>query len=364
RDDGSTFALDGKGYYGCGADINFKTTSDWWSYEAQFDSWEQVAAIPGRSRQYASAFASDEFGYLIGGILDAGSFSNQVFKYDPKTNSWEELEAAPFEGRAKATGFRLGDYYYFGTGISDSVILNDFWQFNWKSETWRQLDSLPFSPHFDMIAFSAKSKGYLLLGEDFVGKYQSVWQFDPISESWTQLMDYPGLARTYASAVAEPGGAVVAGGMDVSGNLLSESYHFDVGTLEWKRLPDLTLGKGRGLEGFRIGSSIYFVGGLTENFTRLNAVQRLRYNDERNAFDFEIWPIPARDELWISCELGLNRTLTIEIYGFNGQIETTLRLYNSSQLKNIDVRGLPNGLHLMKLYGDDLLVVKRFMVLN
>lgn len=365
RDDGSTFVIDGKGYYGCGADFGFQIRNDWWSYNLERDTWSEVANLPDRPRQYALGFNSASNGFLVSGILDDGQYSSQCFKYAPLTNEWVQLSDAPFEERAKSAGFRIGSTYYLGGGVSDSSIYNDFWAFDLDTEKWRLIGSLPFSGRYDMIGFSYLNFGYLGLGANSHETFRELWRFDLSREQWELISQFPGMATTYSCAIAESGGAVVFGGMNDSGGLVSEVYHYSAYHNIWTKLDSIPSGKLRGIEGFVLDNHMVIIGGLAKNFTRLSTVQALQFAASRLNSNLIIWPIPARSEVSFQCiSNSLNLVGLVEIIDSKGTLILSKQVVNLTKVNTVKLDDLENGIYYLRIVSESEIFVRSIVVSN
>lgn len=350
RDDMSAFAVDGFGYAGCGIDQGYELRNDWWRFDPRSVTWEEVASLPGTPRQYATAFASAGYGYLVGGIDNQGIYSNEVFRYDPATNSWTELMEAPFTGRASAVAFRIGRFAYYGGGRNDSLKFNDFWRFDTESEHWERLADLPFAGREEMIGFGAAGEGYILLGRDTGRVWDDMFQYDPLQDTWSGAGLFPGNARTYACAVAVPGGAVVCGGMSADGALLSEVYHYNALQQGWQRLPDQPVALVRGMEGFRLGNAVYFCGGLTSNYTRIDRCQRLEFGEEGLLPVLELWPVPTASVLNIYIESDpYHGEVVLDVADVTGRYVVNGKLASGQYAWSIPTDGFPPGIYYLRL---------------
>src|SRR5690606_21047736 len=62
----ASFSIGGKGYVCTGYNAS-QNTARLWEYDPATDAWTEKAALPGGARQYASAFAIGDTGYVVGG---------------------------------------------------------------------------------------------------------------------------------------------------------------------------------------------------------------------------------------------------------------------------------------------------------
>lgn len=365
RDDGSAFSLQGTGYFGCGIDQYYQLRNDWWMLDTVEGTWVRTSDLPGRPRQYATVLTTSDHAYLIAGITDSAGYSNEVFRFDPLGQQWAQLPDAPFSPRAAGAGFRIGEYIFFGTGRNDSTQFNDFWRYDPYYQRWEMLDSLPFAGRDEMVGFSALGYGYLLLGRDSLHMHHDVWRYDPQTGEWIEQAAFPGAARSYATAVSEPGGAVVAGGTTESDSLLSEAYHFSATTGKWTRLDDLPVSRVRGMEGFRLANRIYLCGGLSVAFTRIDQVQQLSFSFEEIQPIVKVWPVPARDQLRAYIEVDHYFSgATLEVFNIRGEqlFET---LFSSDQLFfEIPLLEFQDGIYYMKMIVGEESYLRTFVVMK
>lgn len=347
RDDASGFALNGRGFLGCGIDRYFNLRNDWWQYDPASGNWSAIDTLPGLPRQYATAVSDGSKAFLIGGSRSDGMYSNEVFRYT-SGGGWTQLEDAPFMPRAAGVGVTVGGKAFYGTGRNDTLKFSDFWMFDFGREEWTQLDSCPFAARDEMVGFEANGFLYFLLGRSFDGVFADCWRYDPLSEEWLQLKDYPGQARAYASALAEPGGAVIAGGDSEDGVLLDESYYFEAAAETWSQMDRLSEPI-RGMEGFRLDAEIYFCGGLTKNFTRVNTVQLLASNRVEVETVLRVWPVPARDELNYYFNIASADKLKLQLVSQAGELILESELSSYTFLGQLDLERVGAGLYYLRL---------------
>lgn len=365
RDDGSTFVIDGVGYYGCGADFDFRVRNDWWKFDPILQSWVEVASLPASPRQYALGFNSNDFGYLVSGLLDDGTFTSDMFIYDPQSDKWEELLKAPFTPRAKAAGFYIGTKYYLAGGISDSLILNDFWMFDTEKEAWFDLGELPFSARFDMIGFSNRSLGFFGLGVDSTGGFNELWCYDSDKLIWKMASAYPGASSSFSCAIAEPGGAFIIGGMNQDEDMLSECYHYSVFNDRWTKMDTIPKGRLRGIEGFRIENRVYLVGGLAKSFTRLDVVQSLQFSESRIAPQLYVWPTPCRSTISVYYNSALSDDWKfITVFDANGIQQKNYSVTKHTDVISLNVEDLSNGKYYLRVTAESGVKVASFVVTN
>lgn len=348
RDDGSAFSANGFGYFGCGIDEYYQLRNDFWRFEPNSNSWSEIDSLPGLPRQYASIFEIEERVFLVGGVT-ADGVSNEVYEFDGNTETWKKLDNAPFAGVAAAAAFVYRDKGYLVGGRNDSIKINEFWEFDSKSAKWNRMPTPPFEPKDEMSAFSLGNKGFVLLGRtQGNSKTSNVYFFDFIYQIWHEIDSYPGEAAMYCECKSVGGRyAVCAGGESKYGALLNEAYYYDDSTAAFYPLPDLIEPKIRGMQAFLIGSSIYYVGGLTPNFTRTAVTQKLRFEEERmtTKSKVKVFPNPASD--WMLIEFLESPNLRVEsayVVNLHHQELRTETIINDGTV-HINVSELPAGMY-------------------
>jgi N-acetylneuraminic acid mutarotase len=95
----------------------------WYRYDPSNDSWLQVADLPAEGRVAGTQFSHNGYGYVLSGegenhgSMDSGEF----WKYDADGNSWEELPPHPGPSRWAPASFIIDDEVYLinGTAFGD-----------------------------------------------------------------------------------------------------------------------------------------------------------------------------------------------------------------------------------------------------
>ena len=209
----------GYGWVGEGKDADWATLKDFWRYDKDNKSWEQVAPFPD---DYQGVEAVARRGAI-------------AFSLEDKSGKW---------------------YGYVGCGYTDEDgqkrLPTDFWQFDPEGTTpkkdggewigrWTPVLGYGGSKRYGASVFVIDNKAYICNGEDLIsgGHMKDFWRFDPNaseSEKWVKLRtmadanrdedyddDYGTLARSYGVAYVVDvyqaiGGAVQLRGHIVGGN--------------------------------------------------------------------------------------------------------------------------------------------------
>jgi len=165
--------------------------SDFWAYNAQSNSWLQVANLPGAARNSAVGFTIGNQGY-VGTGYDGANLLNDFYRFNPTNNTWDTIP--PFAGTARfdAVAFGIGNYGYLATGFDGNTYYNDFWQFNptmGAKGTWVQKKNFGGQKRGAAVAFVYGTKGYVVTGTNNGTECGDFWYYDATADQWVQLRD-------------------------------------------------------------------------------------------------------------------------------------------------------------------------------
>lgn len=199
------FTIDNIAYVGTGADSSSapggQILKDFWKYDPLLNSWSQIADYPGGNGNgvyFASAFSSNEKGYVIGGKLGPDSYTNQLWEYKPSQDIW--AARAPYLGgpRYQLVSTRIGNKVIVGLGVNEDIYTKDLYAYNIGTNTWEQLGDFPAAERGGAIAYTIKNQAFIALGTD--GGYRDdVWEYNPSFDTWMNRNDYPGGGRKFCS---------------------------------------------------------------------------------------------------------------------------------------------------------------------
>lgn len=146
---GSSFEINGVGYFGCGYN---PLTNDIWSYDSNTDSWTQVSSLPSSARQSAVSFSLNGKGYLgLGSLTNHPQYTSltDFWEYKPTFNSWTQKASYPGAGRWACTVYTVGNEGYVGCGISYTLNVgpythyDDIWKYDPQSDSWSFSNTFP-----------------------------------------------------------------------------------------------------------------------------------------------------------------------------------------------------------------------------
>jgi len=113
------FAIGDYVYVGFGhGNVGAQIYREWYQYDPVNDSWTQVSDIPGQGRVAGTQFSHGGFGYILSGDGDDHSAmpNGEFWKYDGDEDTWEELESHPGQSRWAPASFVLNNEVYLFNG--------------------------------------------------------------------------------------------------------------------------------------------------------------------------------------------------------------------------------------------------------
>lgn len=224
RGDGSSFAIDGYGYWGMGYDGDEYFT-DFWKYDPVKNTWSQVADFLGTPRAYNVSVSSGSKGY-VGLGYDGDDDLADMWEYDAESNSWDSIVSFLGGARRFATAFAINDILYVGTGSEENgkKYLNDFYKYDGSS--WELIPSLTGQKRIKANTVVLDGKAHIISGKSISSILTDHWVFDPETEIWTELDDLSDddtgdnrIARQNASAFVSNGKIYLVGGNSGSSSL-------------------------------------------------------------------------------------------------------------------------------------------------
>ena len=105
-------------------------------YDAQADSWQQLASMPQRLCYHSAAAMGGKI-YVTGGFNQAFTVDS-VCVYDPQTDTWTQLASMSTARRAHASAAVGGKLYVFGGRTSGGTMLDTVEVYDPASNSWVQ----------------------------------------------------------------------------------------------------------------------------------------------------------------------------------------------------------------------------------
>jgi hypothetical protein len=196
RSNAVAFAIGTNGYVTLGQDSVNVLMSETWQYNSINNTWTQKGDFgngSGANQVYAtprvdaSAFAIGNFGYVLCGYDNTGSYKKDSWVYDPSSDHWN-LTATQFDGSSRkgAITFVRGDSVaYIVTGINGQNV-PDMIKFN-PANT-----SEPWKPMGEIINVTADTKD-----DDYTDIERSYGVGMVMGDSAYITLGYPNLVKTW-----------------------------------------------------------------------------------------------------------------------------------------------------------------------
>jgi N-acetylneuraminic acid mutarotase len=132
--------------------------------------------------------------------------SYRVYEYNTSNGTWTPKGYFPGEIRHDGVIVVVGTKIYFGLGISfenaTPIYYHDWWEYDPATEQWTQKANFPGVARTGATAFAAASKAYVVGGytrEVTKAYLKQTWQYDPASDTWQHKANFPGAARDHAA---------------------------------------------------------------------------------------------------------------------------------------------------------------------
>lgn len=247
------FSIGGYGYVG-------GPTPVLWRYDPLSDSWTQMAAFIGPTRNSPVAFSIGTKGYLGTG----GSF-NDFYEYDAAANTWAQKANFGGSGREGALGIAIDGKGYIGTG---GAYLNDWWEYNPSTNAWTQKANLAGPTRYHGGAFAVGSKGYVCTGFNGIF-FNDLWEYDPAANSWAAKANLPGPTRDRPVGLATASKGYIVSGWTGS-VALNDAWEYDPVSDSWTALPGMPSAGRYNSCGFTIVNKLYvgtgYMGGTSSDW--------------------------------------------------------------------------------------------------
>ncbi len=272
RSSAVAFVLGDSAYVGTGYSNQLNSLKDFYKFNADYNSWTQIADFGGEIRNDAVAFAVSGKGYVGTGYnSNAEKYTKDFWQYDPTKNSWKKIAEYPGDARQHATAFTVGDKAYVGMGYDGINYLQDFYEYNPANDSWRTVSGFS-NKRRGSVGFSIGNKGYLAFGLNNSQKYRSdIWEFNPSENNgigkWTQKnilkVDDAEQGRAFSVPLIINNKAYLVGGS--SGGSLSTVWEYDPSTDAWTEKTSFEGGARNYAVGFVLKGVGYYGTGIAGN---------------------------------------------------------------------------------------------------
>ncbi len=244
RERAVAFSINGKGYVGLGYNRNEdkEELGDFWEYDPDANTWNQVADFGGTARYNAIAFSIGDRGY-VGTGYDGDQYNSDFWEYDPATNFWREVKSYPGEKIEGGFALIVNSKAYICGGRNNGLFNTDFWEFDasgseitWTNrsveDTETYYEEFKSAVHrYDASTFTIGDRGYIVGGITSTGSASgTVYEFNATTGIWDEKTSFEGSSRSLAVAFVLEGRAFLGTGQNGS------SRYDDV----WEFKPDET----------------------------------------------------------------------------------------------------------------------------
>lgn len=352
----ASFSVGGKGYVCTGYNAS-QNTARLWEYDPATDAWTEKATLPGGARQYASAFAIGDTGYVMCGWNNSTSTDyNDLWAYHPATDTWVQKASLPGPPRYAGVAFSIDGIGYYGTGAANATWYNDLYAFDPTTNTWEQKANFPGNGRRWAVGFAAEGKGYIGTGESSGVRYRDFYAYDPATNTWEQraMLGNTNRRQAYAFTINDQG--YVGGGVDFVENW-NDFHRYDVAANAWVPVSSFPLAACKNGTCFSTGEEAFIVGGngqapvLSHTWRFSPAIS----TGLLNAFDHTHtpYPNPARDHLYID----LAQVQSYIVLDTVGAV-----VARGTAKRSVDVSALAPGLYTLRLGGATSPSTVRFVV--
>ncbi len=254
------FSIGNQGYLGTGFTSSsfggpFFAYSDFWMFDATANTWTRKADFGGNARSSAVAFHIGRKGYIGTGSEQLYVYKKDFWEFDPEANTWTQKADFGGSARSNAIGFSIGNKGYIGTGRNCCSSYKDFWEYNPETNTWIQKADFAGSGRYDAVGFSIDDKGYIGTGYSSPAYKRDFWEYDPDTNTWSQKADFGGSARSNAAGFSSGSYGFIGTGYD--GTSKKDFWEYDPNVNTWTKKADFGGSARYDAAGLSIGSGGY-----------------------------------------------------------------------------------------------------------
>ena len=93
-----------------------------------YSQWNQLNDLPSQyqGRNHPVTFAIDETGYVLTGGTEGGNLLADFYKYDADIDSWEQMPDFPGGARSYSYGVTYNEIGYVGFGVGTAEYFKRF----------------------------------------------------------------------------------------------------------------------------------------------------------------------------------------------------------------------------------------------
>lgn len=358
RDDAVFFQSGSDFYVGTGLAIGWVTTYDFYRFDPESESWNQLNTdnlIP--PRQYASSFSIGGKGFVLGGS-NGNIKLNDVWKLDATLNHWQQVASIPIlQGLEGAVSFSYENEAILVGGRTSNTT-NNAEVFSYKADVnlWSVKSIFPFEAPFKASSVSMGSNAYIAGGRLQSGVYSNkVYAYSFLNEQWTIHSTLPFAGRAYGSLITLDTMLCWFGGLDSLGQSYNDLWYFDG---SWKQSISMPASGRRGGVFFSYAGKLFYSTGINENNVRLNETWVLRNLLSMPKYMFNqratLYPNPSSSSsLTIEGE-NIKQIMVFDCYG-----KCIIRTDNPNLNTELEIEG--KGIYLAKIFFDNEVISQKII---
>lgn len=301
-----TFAINGKGYIGCGNDPGKGPIKTFYEYDPATDTWTQKADFPAGIRHAGCYLSDGSQGYVFGGQNETG-LTSEVWAYNPTTDKWTEKTSYPDGDVYWPSGFVIDGILYAGTGSNDN---GNFFAYNPIKDEWEGKATIPGETRTRALGFSYGGHGFIGGGSSIGSNVNRTdfYEYDPVEDRWTkrETMNFPNQSTAWSTSF-----------------VIDNTLYFGLGA--------------------SVGAGI----SPTDKFfkTTLEITSSDINDAPTTQMGFSTFPNPNNGDFNISIQ-NLNDAKSVSLIALDGRMISKHAVQNST----IQISSLPKGIYMAKLH--------------
>ncbi|HRH65470.1 MAG TPA: hypothetical protein PLU53_04170 [Bacteroidia bacterium] len=251
-----------------------------------------------------------------------------VWEYNSLTDTWSSRNVAPFDFYGTAT-FSIGNKGYLGTGWDDNISwsTNAFYEYDPVTDIWTPKASVPGQSRENAVGISSLSRGYIGMGDiavtNVVAALGDFYEYNPLLDQWDTLPELQGRLDGMCFSLRD---TIYIGGANIPDGhfplALSDFYYLDINP-------------------------------VVQSISPLNQA----------SLGFSIFPIPARDKIYISVEHGFDIYPSVEIFDLAGRDIGKFNIQSiQGNMGEIRIGCFSPGIYFLGLMERDKCQVVKFVV--
>lgn len=355
------FVIDDLAYV-IGGQIGIMTSASY-KYDPDADTWSEISPLPITVAS-GTSFSIDGKGYYACGTSDGNVFHNELWEYDPVLDTWAERSPFPGEASYGPFSFVIDGLAYVGCGNYGSMegpFQDEVWRYDPQADAWQQVQNYPGEPTYQVTGFSLNGKGYAIGGSiNQSDEEYSVYEYDPIANWWTQKSDAP-FACAYVTAIPLQESALIGGSIFNSTDLYEYYPQFDL----WYPVSIYPGGSLYTGVGFQVDDRVFFGTGFINGNYYNDLWEFVGYDPvglpDLHEQEVSLFPNPVTDEAMIKLE-DAEKVAWIEAYDMTGRRALAESPVLTEGGLLLERNSLDAGQYLLRLISNDAVLSLSFSV--